>query len=121
MAEQHLDRPDVDPRFKEVRRETMAERLETVAVGDPRGPLGVRGDFLGRADGHRCMGIEAGKQPRGGPVKVPIGAQCGQEAGGEQRVAILASFACSTRISPRSLSMSVSLRRTTSLTRKPAA
>jgi hypothetical protein len=24
MAEQHLDRPDVDPRFQEVRRETMA-------------------------------------------------------------------------------------------------
>jgi hypothetical protein len=28
MAEQHLDRPDVDPRFKEVRRETMPERFD---------------------------------------------------------------------------------------------
>jgi hypothetical protein len=30
MAEQHLDRPDVDPRFQEVRRETMAQRMEVV-------------------------------------------------------------------------------------------
>ena len=32
MAEQHLDRPDVDSRFKEVRRETMAERMDTGRV-----------------------------------------------------------------------------------------
>ena len=61
MAEQHLDRPDVDPGFEEVRRETMAERMDTVAVCDPRGPLGVRVDFLRGAAGHGPLGIEARK------------------------------------------------------------
>ena len=61
MAEQHLDRPDVDPRFQEVRRETMAERMDTVAVCDPRGPLGVLVDFLRGAAGHGPLGIEARK------------------------------------------------------------
>jgi hypothetical protein len=61
MAEQHLDRPDVDPRFQEVRRETMAERMDTVAVCDPRGPLGVRVDFLRGAAGHGPVGIKARK------------------------------------------------------------
>jgi hypothetical protein len=32
MAEQHLDRPDVDPRFQEVRRETMAEGISTLLI-----------------------------------------------------------------------------------------
>jgi len=47
-------------------------------------------DFLGGADGHRRVGIEARKQPRGWPVELPVGAQFGQEAGGEQRVAVAA-------------------------------
>jgi hypothetical protein len=59
MAEQHLDRPDVNPRFQEVRRETRAQRMDTVAVCDPRGPLGVLGDFLRGAAGHGPVGIEA--------------------------------------------------------------
>ena len=93
MAQQHLDRPDIDPRFEQVRRKTMAQRMDALAVRDPRGPLRVRGDFLGGADGHRRVGIEARKQPRGWPVELPVGAQFGQEAGGEQGGAILAPFA----------------------------
>jgi hypothetical protein len=93
MAEQHLDRPDVDSGFKEVRRETLAERMDAVAVRDPRGPLGVIGDFLRGANGHRPVGIEARKHPRGWPVEAPVGTQFGQQAGGEQRVAVLAPFA----------------------------
>ena len=93
MAQQHLDRPDVDPGFEQVGRETMAQRMDAVAVRDPRGPLRVRGDFLGRADGHRRVGIEARKQPRGWPVALPVGAQFGQQAGREQRGAILPPFA----------------------------
>jgi hypothetical protein len=61
MAEQHLDRPDVAPRFQEGRRETMAERMDTVAVCDPCGPLGVIGDFLRGAAGHGPVGIKARK------------------------------------------------------------
>jgi hypothetical protein len=32
MAQQHLDRPDVDPGFEQVRRETMAERISTLLI-----------------------------------------------------------------------------------------
>jgi hypothetical protein len=67
--------------------------MDAVAVDDPCGPLRVIGDVLGRADGHRRAGIKAGKQPRGGPGELPIGAQFGQKAGGEQCRAILAPFA----------------------------
>ena len=66
MAQQHLDRPDIDPRFEQVGRKTMAQRMDAVAVRDPRSPLRMIVDLLGRADGHRRMGIEARKQPRAG-------------------------------------------------------
>jgi hypothetical protein len=67
--------------------------MDAVAVRDACSPLGVIGDFLGRADGPRRVGIEACKQPLGWPVELPVGAQCGQQAGGEQRGAILAPLA----------------------------
>ena len=93
LPQHHRDRPDIDPRCKQVRRTTMAPGMDAVAGRDPRGPLRVRGDFLGRADGQRRVGIEARQHPRGWPGECPGGAQCGQEAGGEQRGAILAPFA----------------------------
>ena len=83
MAQQHLDRPDVDASFEQVRRETMAERMETLAVRDPRALLRMIGDFLGCADGHRRVRIKSREQPRGGPVAFPVGAQCGQQPGRE--------------------------------------
>jgi hypothetical protein len=93
MPQQHLDRADIDPRFQQVRRTTVAQRMDTVAGRDSRSPLRVRVDFLGSADGQWRVGIEARKQPRGWPVELPVGAQFGQKAGGKQRVAILAPFA----------------------------
>ena len=92
MAQQHLDRPDVDSGFEQVRRETMAERMDAVAMRDPRGLLGVIGDFLGGANGHWPAGIKSRKSPRSWPVEVPVGAQCGQQARGKQGGAILPPF-----------------------------
>jgi hypothetical protein len=67
--------------------------MDAVAGRDACGPLRVRVDCLGGANGQRGVGRAARKQPRGGPVEVPIGAQFGQEARGEQRVALLTPFA----------------------------
>jgi hypothetical protein len=88
-----LDRPDSAPRFPQVRRDTMPEGMDAMTVRDSCGPLRVLGDFLGGANGHWRVGIEARKHPRGRPVEVPRGAQCGQEAGGEPCGASLAPFA----------------------------
>src|SRR5437016_13007249 len=57
MTQQHLDRPDIDPRFKEVRRKTMPKGMDALAVRDPRGPLRVIVDFLRGADGQWRVGI----------------------------------------------------------------
>jgi hypothetical protein len=91
-TQQHLDRPDVDPGFEPVGREPMAQRMEALAVRDPRGPRRVIEDFLGRADGPRRAGIASRQQPRGWPVACPGGAQCGPQAGREQGGAILPPF-----------------------------
>jgi hypothetical protein len=87
-----LDRPDIDTRFEQVGRETVAQRMDPVAVRDPRALLGMIGDLLGCADGHRHLGIAARQQPRAWPVALPGGAQLGEQTGGEQRRAILAAF-----------------------------
>ena len=61
MTEQSLHTPQIRASFQEVRRETRAERMDTVAVCDPCGPLGVLGDFLRGAAGHGPVGIKARK------------------------------------------------------------
>jgi hypothetical protein len=83
----------VGPGFEQVSRDTMAERMDALAVRDPSALLRMRGDLLGRADVHRRVRIESRKQPRGWPVAFPVGAQCGQQPDGEQGGAILAPFA----------------------------
>ena len=89
VAQHHLDRPDVGPRFEHVSRATMAQRMDALAVRDPSALLRVVGDCLGRADGQRLVGIASRQQPRGWPVALPVGAQCGQQAGRAQGRAIL--------------------------------
>src|SRR5690242_14303013 len=64
MAQEHLDRPDIDARFEEVGRKTVAQRMDTLAVRDACALLGMIVDLLGRADRHRHLGLEARKQPR---------------------------------------------------------
>jgi hypothetical protein len=93
MAQEHLDRPDIDARFAQVGRKAVAQRMDTVAVGDLSAQLRMLGELLGRADGQRPVGIAPRQQPRSWPREVPGGTQCGQQAGGEERGAILAPFA----------------------------
>ena len=83
MDQEHLDRPDIDARFEEGGRTTVAQRLETLAVRDPCALLDMRGDLLGRAERPRHLGRAARKQPRGWPVAFPVGAQFGQQTGRE--------------------------------------
>ena len=75
MAQEHLDRPDIDARFEEVGRKTVAQRMDTLAVRDPCALLGMRGDLLGRAERPRHLGRAARQQPRGWPVAFPVGAK----------------------------------------------
>jgi hypothetical protein len=93
MAQSHLDRPDIAARFEEVGRKAVAPRMDALAVRELRAPLRMRGNLLGRADGSRRVGSASRKQPRGWPIALPVGTQCGQQAAGEQRVAILAPCA----------------------------
>ena len=39
MTQEHLDRPDIDTRFEQVGRKTVAQRMNTMAVRDPRALL----------------------------------------------------------------------------------
>jgi len=93
VAQEPLDRPDINARFEEVGRKTMAERMDAMAVRHPRTWLHMIGDCLGRAEGHRDVGIKARQQPRAGPVALPVGAQLGQQTGRESSGAILPPFA----------------------------
>src|SRR5215510_6056120 len=92
MAQQHLDRPDIDARFEQVGRTTVAPRMEPVAMRDPRALLRMIGELLRRADGPRPLGIASCKPPGGWPGQAPGGAQFRQQAGGEPSIAILAAF-----------------------------
>ena len=46
MAQQHLDRPDVDAGFEQVGRKTVPQRMDTLAVRDPRALLGMIVELL---------------------------------------------------------------------------
>jgi len=93
VTEQFLHGTDVIPRFEYMGGKGMTQGMDAVAVRDPRGPLRVIVNFLGGAAGHRRVAIEACKQPWGWLVEFPVCAQVTQQAGGQQRVAILTPFA----------------------------
>jgi hypothetical protein len=92
MPQEHLDRPDIDTRCAQVGRTAVAQRMNTMAVRDPSALLRLRVDLLRRTDGHRLLGIASRQQPGGWPVEAPVGAQLGQQTGGEQGRAIRAAF-----------------------------
>jgi hypothetical protein len=92
MAQEHLDRPDIDTRFEQVGRKTVAQRMDPVAVRDPSALLRMIVELLGRTDRHRPLGIETRKQPGGWPIAFPVDTQLGQQTGGEQGITILAAF-----------------------------
>ena len=55
--------------------------------------LGRVVELLGRRGVQRPLAIAAREQPEGGPVLAPVGPEFRQEAGGEERVAVLAPLA----------------------------
>ena len=57
VPEQELKSPDVDASFKEMRGKAVPQRMDALAVYDPRSPLGVRGALLGGPDRHRLCGV----------------------------------------------------------------
>src|SRR5262249_56626074 len=42
MPQEHLDRSDIDTRFEQMGRKTVAQRMNTMAVRDPSGPFSFR-------------------------------------------------------------------------------
>jgi hypothetical protein len=92
MPHEHLERPAIDTRCEQVGRTTVAQRRHTRAVRAPRALLRMIVDFLRRADGPRRLGIASRQQPGGWSVEAPVGAQLGQQTGGEPRLALLAAF-----------------------------
>ena len=93
MAQEEVDRAHIDARFAPMGGKAVAQRMETLAVRDPGGPLGVGGDLLGRRDGHgRGRGL-SGTQPRGRAGPLPGGPPCAEEARREEGRAILMALA----------------------------
>ena len=66
----------------------MAQRMEACAVGAPRHPLGVVVELLRAGDGHGLGAVVRRQEPRGGAVAWPVGPECSQETGRQQRVTV---------------------------------
>ena len=93
VAEEKLDGVPIHPGVQQMRGKTMPERMDTFAVGDPRAPLGVVGDLWRGGAGQGLGAVVARKEPPRGAVQVPVGAQCGQQTGRQQCVAVRTAFA----------------------------
>jgi len=93
VAEQELDRVQIHPGFQQMGGKAMAPRMDALAVGDPRAPLGVVGDLLRGGDGQGLGAVLSHKEPRRRAIELPVGAQFGQQTDRQQSVAVFASFA----------------------------
>ena len=120
MSEQHLDDFHVDPGLHEMSAEGMPERVRR----DPRSETGgIGGGVAGAVElavRDRQQGILAREQPALRAALQPPGAQDRDQLRRQQAVAILRPLPCSTRISIRLLSISLTRRATTSAQRSPA-
>ena len=93
MPQEPLDRVQVGAGLQEVRRKRMAQGVDAALLGDPRPPLGRVVELLGGGGVHGSFAPPGGEQPPGGPVLAPVGPQLLQEAGRQERVAILGPLA----------------------------
>ena len=121
MTEQNLNDPDVGSAFQEMRRETMAQGVQRDSLGQP-------GGFDRRSAGgvqhrriNRMIVIPTGKQEGRRPRQPPVGAKNAKQLRRQHHIAVLASFAMRTRITPRALSMSATRSPATSEALSPAA
>jgi hypothetical protein len=93
VPQEPLDRVQVGAGLQEVRRKRMAQGVDAALLGDPRPPLGRVVELLGGGGVHGSFAPPGGEQPPGGPVLAPVGPQLLQEAGRQERVAILGPLA----------------------------
>jgi hypothetical protein len=89
VAEEPLDRMQVSASFQQVGGEDMAQGMDAAPLADPRLELGRIVELLRGGGVHRALPIPGREQPFGGPVLAPVGPQLRQQAGGEERVAVL--------------------------------
>jgi hypothetical protein len=93
MAQQALDRVQVDAGLEQVRGKRVPQGVNAAQLGDARAPLrqGIRPLQPRGIEWLRSMG--GGKQPRGGPRHGPIRAQGVQQRRRQDRVAVTSPFA----------------------------
>ena len=93
VPEEDLDGAWIDPGFEQMGGKAMPQRMDAMAPLEASRLLGVRGDLLSRAHGHGMMRVLPWEQPPRRAIQLPIRPQGGQQTGGEEGVAVFASFA----------------------------
>ncbi len=93
VAEQPLNRVQVDPGFEQMRREGVPQRVDAPRLGDPRPTLrqGVRALEPGRIQRPGC--VLARKQPRRRTSDSPVGTERVEQPRRQHRVAVLPALA----------------------------
>jgi hypothetical protein len=100
VSEQPLDGTWVAPRFEPMRGTAVPQGLDAFAVLELRGPFGMRGDSLGRADRHGFVEGLSWKEPRWWTLQLPIGPQFGQQTSRKEGRAVLVALALSDANQP---------------------
>lgn len=93
VSKEKRDGAGVDSRFESRGGKALAQGMETFAVREGGGLLGVGGAPLGSPERPRVGEGLPWKYPPWWTVQLPIGSQCGQQAGGQERRAVLTSCA----------------------------
>lgn len=121
VAEQNLDDAYVGSAFQKMGGKAVAQRMDRHLAVEAGGSTGKP---AGRVQDMHIDGpvlIPSRKQPDIRSSQPPIGLQNGEQLRGDDDRTVLAAFAGLTRITPRPLSISPTLRRATSDPRSPAA
>ena len=92
MAQQHLDGPQVDPRFEPVRRGGMAERVATYAFVDSRNAGQLRDQTLHGLSGDVRPPQPTRKEPAWVAVLLPELTQLPEQGVAYRHVAVLGAF-----------------------------
>src|SRR5712692_8649377 len=94
VTQQALDGVEIDPTFKQMRRETMTKRVNAAWLREARATLRRQIRLLQTGRIHRLRRVLAssGKQPVGGALDFPVRAQGLEQTRREQGVSILAAL-----------------------------
>ena len=75
MTQQHLDDPDIDTAFEQVRSKAVPERMNAYTLGQARSFCCRAAGCVEDSDGNRLVGRPSGKQPLSRVRQSPIGPQ----------------------------------------------